>query len=465
MFAPWGTSALPRGAKLMLHHNVRRRSPSTRALSILLIALVGVCGCESLSRWSSRDDSQRHASRLQELQLKVMRYADEYSGALVDPLGRFTSVARSPEERLTAQNWRLSQSTSAYTVASGPNPVINALDMIVLASLSRMVLEDQWVNQLYGERAVPLLNIHRDLEGRSWALVEGVLNFEEVTQLRAIIEEWRALHPQIRAVAQIRFADFAAIARSTPQHASHGASLFGLIGLDPMRSIDPAVREIEQTRVLAERTIFYLQRAPNLLDMQIEHLIYQLAVMPETKQTLLDVSKMALAAEAVGTLTNDVPDIIAAERHAIIEDLTQALVAEQTRLRELLVEVRAVLESGAEVSESVGSTVQAVDGLVSTIRTRTEDGTHSTQPRRPFDVTEYTTAMREITTGARELHALLEQVDSSSVSVEHLTGETVREIQELADHVYWRVVSIILVLAATILVGMLLYRYAARRFA
>jgi hypothetical protein len=449
----------------MLHHNPCRRFTSTRGLSIFFIVLVGICGCESLPRWSSRDDSQRQASRLQEVQLKVMRYADEYSGALVDPLGRFTSVAKSPEERLAAQNWRLTQATAAYTIASGPNPIINALDMIVLATLSRMVLEDQSVDGLYGERAIPLLNIHRELEARAWALVENVLVFEEITQLRAIIEEWRALHPRIRAVAQIRFADFAAISGNTSKQASHGPSLFSLIGLDPFGSIDPAVREIEQTRVLAERTIFYLQRAPNLLDMQIERLVYQLAVMPETKQTLTDVSRVALAAEAVGALTNDAPDIIAAERHAIIEELTQALFAEQTRLSELLVEVRAVLESGATVSESVGTTVQAVDGLVSTIHARRDAKPDSNEPRRPFDVTEYTAAMREISTSARELHALLDQVDSSSVSVEHLTGATAREIQALADHVYWQIVSIVLVLAATILTGMLMYRYAARRLA
>lgn len=448
----------------MLHHNPCRRFTSTRGLLILLIVLVGICGCESLPRWNSQEESQRQASRLQEVQLKVMRYADEYSGALVDPLGRFTSVAKSPEERLTAQNWRLSQATAAYTIASGPNPIINALDMIVLATLSRMVLEDQWVNELYGARAIPLLNIHRDLEARAWALVENVLDFEEMTQLRAIIEEWRALHPRVRAVAQIRFADFAAISGNTSKRASHGPSLFALIGLDPLGSIDPAVREIEQTRVLAERTIFYLQRAPNLLDLQIERLVYQLAVMPETKQTLSDMSKVAFAADAVGALTNDAPALIAAERDAIIQELTQALFAEQTRLRELLVDVHTVLESGTVVSESVGSTVQAIDGLVTTIRTRRDEKTHSNEPRRPFDITEYTATMREIATSARELHALLDQVDSSSVSVEHLTGATAREIQELADHVYWRIVSIVLVLAASILIGMLIYRYAARRF-
>lgn len=446
----------------MLHHKGPQIS-SARVLAILLIALLGIAGCESLPRWNSRDESQRHASRLQELQLKVMRYADEYSGALVDPLGRFTSMARSPEERLVAQNWRLTQATSAYTIASGPNPTINALDMIVLATLSRMVLEDQWVNNLYGERAIPVLNIHRDLEERAWQLIDNVLVFEQMTQLRAIIEEWRALHPNVRAVAQIRFADFASISRNTPQQASHGGSLFALIGLDPLGSIDPAVREIEQTRLLAERTIFYLQRAPNLLDMQVERLVYQLAVMPEAKQTLVDVSKVALAAESIGAFANDAPNVIAAERHAIISEFTQALAVEQTRLSALLVEVRTVLESGVAVSESVASTVQTVDGLVNTIKTRARDAPHTAGPRRPFDITEYTAVMREITTSAREIDALLEQVDSSSVSVERLTGEAAREIQALADHVYWQMVSLVIVFAVTLLLCMLAYRFIASR--
>lgn len=429
----------------------------------MLLALVGVFGCQSLPRWSSAEESQRQASRLQQVQLKVMRYSDEYSGALVDPLARLTSLATSAEERLAAQNWRITQATSAYTIASGPNPIINALDMIVLATLSRAVLEDEWVNQLYGERAAPLRDIHRELEGKSWALVDDLLTFEEITQLRAIIEEWRALHPHIRTVAQIRFADFAAI-RAKPRHASHSPSLFALIGLDPLRSIDPAVREIEQTRVLAERTIFYLQRAPNLLDMQIERLVYQLAVMPETKQTLDDVSKVAHASEAIGILSSNAPEIIATQRQAIIEEFTQALASEQDRLRGLLLEINQVLESGAAVSASVGSTVQAVDGLVHTIRSRS-DASRPAQGGRPFDVTEYITAMRELTTSARELHGLLDQIGASSASVEQLTGATIRDVRALADHVYWQIISIFFVLAAIVVISMLLYRHLDRRLA
>jgi hypothetical protein len=33
-----------------------------------------------------------------------------------------------------------------------------------------------------------------------------------------------------------------------------------MLGIDPLSGLDPAIREIEQTRALAERTIYYMQR-------------------------------------------------------------------------------------------------------------------------------------------------------------------------------------------------------------
>ena len=46
-----------------------------------------------------------------------------------------------------------SQATGAFTIATGPNPELNAIDMLVFATLSRMVIEDRWVGELYGPRA------------------------------------------------------------------------------------------------------------------------------------------------------------------------------------------------------------------------------------------------------------------------------------------------------------------------
>ena len=45
-------------------------------------------------------------------------------------------------------------------IANGPNPVTNALDMVLLTTLSSMLVDDTWV----GERAVALQDAHRRLE-------------------------------------------------------------------------------------------------------------------------------------------------------------------------------------------------------------------------------------------------------------------------------------------------------------
>ncbi|MFL6618773.1 MAG: hypothetical protein ACJ8MH_09225 [Povalibacter sp.] len=440
-----------------------------RSIVIATLALFCFAGCSSLRirpQQQQRQQSEQRTSMLQEVQLKVMRYADEYSGALVDPLGRFAAQAQSPEERLAAQNWRLSQATSAYTIASGPNPVINALDMIVLATLSRMVLEDRWVGELYGDRAMPLVNVHRDLEQRAWILVEGVLNGDQLTQLHAVIEEWRAVNPKVRAVAQIRFADFAAVTRSTSRDQSQANnSLFSLIGIDPMKSIDPAVREIEQTRLLAERTIFYVQRAPNLLDMQIERLVYQLAVAPEATRTLADIQRVSTAAEAIGQLANQAPSIIANERHALIEQAADTFLSQQKKLQDLLVETKAMLDAGTLASDSLGDTVKATDAFVARIQGRMDARRATAEaPSSGFDISHYTSAVRETGTSAQELRSLLVQLQSSSAGLEQAADKTRQQLDQLVDHVFWRSVWIIVITAIVLLATILCYRLLLHRW-
>lgn len=413
-----------------------------------------------MQRWVSRDESERRAARLQEVQLKVMRYADNYSGRMRDPLEALNVQSVSPEERLAAHNWRITQAAAAYTIASGSNPVVNALDMIALATLSRMVVEDYRTDSLFRVRAAPLLEVHRSLERQAWTLVEGVLDLDQTNQLRTLIEQWHAEHPGARSVSQVRFADFAAIV-GRPSDDAHGSgSLFALIGLDPLRNLDPAVRELEQTRQLAERTIYYLQRAPSLLDMQVERLAYQLAVMPEAKQTLAGVERVSVAAAAIGELTADTPAIIASERHAIIVQLTAALHAEQDRLQALLVDVRDVLSAGAQTSDSVTTTVAALDDFVARFQPRHVQPTATSAPRRPFDITEYAQTARELATATQNMQALLVQLDTSSAGIERLASATTRVLHETVDHAFWRGIALIAALAIAALLTTLAYRYA-----
>jgi hypothetical protein len=440
------------------------RTPPVRSIVLLACVLASVFGCASISNLVSRDESERRAAHVQDAQLKVMRYADDYSARITDPLHALNASSIAPEERLLAHDWRIQQSTAAYTIASGPNPIINALDMVVLATLSRMVVENQ-VSAFAGSRANSLLDVHRELERQSWALVDETLDDDQRNELRALIEQWRREHPQVRAISQIRFADFAAIRQRSNAAAptsGNSRSVFERIGLDPLSNLDPAVRELEQTRLLAERTIYYLQRSPALLEMQVERLAYQLAITPEAKQSLAGMERVSFAAESIGKLSDDAPALIANERQALIADFTASLHQEQEHLQALLAETSEVLKSGTQASDSVSETIAALDALVGRFQQNGASPSSTAAARRPFDITEYTQTARELAAAARDLHTLLVQVDSSSASAERLAAASMQGLNRVVDQAFWRCVGLIALLALAALLTMLAYRYVSR---
>jgi hypothetical protein len=424
--------------------------------------LAAVVGCSTVQRFTPREESKVRAAQLQALQLKVMRFADDYTGRISDPIDKLDIESTPPEVRLRAHNWHVSQATAAYTIASGANPTINALDMVVLATLSRMVVEDRLLED-YGQRARALLDAHRHLEQQSWSLLNGVLNEEQTKEVRAVIDRWRAENPTTRSVAQVRFADFAALELRRGKEQQEGGGLFSFIGLDPLSNLDPAVRELEQTRQLAERTIYYLQRAPSLLDMEIERLVYQLAAMPEAERTLANIDRLSLAAEAMGQLSARAPEIIASERHAIISELTSTLRAEQDRLQPLLVSVRDVLDAGTQTSQSVTGTVTALDAFVGRFQPAEPAPTTPATPKRPFDITEYAATARDLAAAADRVQALLAQLNNSSKDVEHVARAATQEVNGIIDHIFKLAIVLILVLGFVTVLCVLLYRYVSPR--
>jgi hypothetical protein len=431
------------------------------------VVVAVLAGCGMMSKFSGADKkAEEEAVKYQQLQLAVMRFADEYAGRIADPILAFKRETTDAGERLAAQNWLLSQTTSVYTVASGPNPIANALDMVVVATLSRMVMEDSWVAEKYGDRAVQLRDAHARLEPRAWSLVDDILTEGQKTQLRKVIDDWRAHNPQVRAVAYIHFHDFAkAIGQPPPGEARQPGSLFGLLGLDPLSNLDPAVREITQTRHLAERAIFYMQRAPNLIDMQIERLTYQFTSLPETKALLVDLERASLATEAAGKLAGDLPAVIARERQAAIAQFTDALYAQESQMRELALALRGTLEAGTATSDSLNATIRSLDTLMKRFEKPEASAVEAepATPKKPFDITDYAQAAREFSATARELQTLVATIDAGTPGLANLTQRATGDIKGVIDHLFWRLVLLVVIVIVLTVVAILGYRLIAHR--
>ena len=375
-----------------------------------------------------------------------MRFADEYAGRLLEPMRKFQRSTVSPGERLAAQNWLVQQTTTAYTNATGQNAITNALDMVVLSTMSRMALEDGTIEEAFGDRVHTLREVYAILEPESWELLEGVVTPEQIKAVHAALDDWRAQNPHVHSVSYVHFRDFV----SSPEAAKSrdltgGSGLLSLLGLDPLSSLDPTVQEIARTRQSVERAMYFLQRSPQLLDMQIERVTYQLAVMPESQGLLADLDRTSRAAESVGKLADKLPEVVAHEREAAIRQLMGELDSQQAQMRELLTDMRATLQAGTAASDSVNQTTRALDAFISGFRKPPDP---NRPPGKPFDITEYTATAHELAAASTQLQGLLAQLNASGPGVARLTDSAATQLNGVVDRAYRRLVELILILVA-----------------
>ena len=441
----------------MLH-----RFPLSRLVLVATLVAAMLSSCAVTNRIFRNTAAEEQAAALLQLQLSVMRFADEYTARLADQVIVFQQGTANPADRLAAQGWLVSQATAAFTIASGPNPELNAIDMLVFVSLSRRVIEDRWVAELYNGRAEGLLGAHKALEERAWRLASELLAPEQAIELRSSLDKWHRENPLLRAVPFIHLEDFAfATSRTRASTSPSTGSVFSFLGIDPLSNLDPAVREIAQTRQLGERAVYYAQRTPKLLSMEVQRLVFELAVMPESVQLLQSIARVSTAAQQTGDLAAGLPDLLATERAATIEQLTGILDSRQGQLQALIVELRSTLEAGTATSDSVKGTIASLDVLLARFDS---PPTTPGEPRQPFDITQYTETFRQLSETAQQLQVLISQVDGKAPGLTQLLDRAAGRVQSLVDHVFWRLVQLGLVLIGTGLAGALGYRLIVGRW-
>ncbi|MEJ2514359.1 MAG: hypothetical protein P8080_07365 [Gammaproteobacteria bacterium] len=440
----------------------RGRRVTAVGLGLLLLMTVIVSGCGIIERATGqaarRQQMEIEQKQLSEsVQLAVMRFSDQYRETIETEAE--TLVRRYPDvaSRIRLLDWSFSQATAATIIAAGPNIVTNVLDMVVLAGLSRRVAEESLPARWPRGEVDRVIRVHRQLENEAFRLLQLLDPGQEETreaELSALMDQWSADNPDVTQVAYIRFADFAGLGKRTQRPVSPG--LLGIIGLDLMSGIDPAVAEIEQTRQLAERALFYAQRLPMLIDLQIRVGAARVAAAPEMVEMLQTVNSIGAMSRTATELGSEIPGLVARERQAAIDQVLAGLQAQQAEMTTLARELRGALEAGALTAENLDGVVNSADRLMA--RFEPAPGAAPKEPGRPFDITEYTTALAELNVTTRELQALLAGVDGLAPRLAAQVDELTARTEALVDYAFWRLVLLI----AVILLAAIVYRLVAR---
>jgi hypothetical protein len=434
-----------------------------------VIGVVIVVSCASSGASSAgRDESltatetEERKKTQQEVQSELMAFSDRFFAGTLEAAKTLEGALETPESRYVAAAARLVGLMATTDIAASPNPGAALLDMTVYVTLKRMVWEAYWMPEVYGEAGRPVLETLRELEDDIWDITAGVYTPEQLAELRQLIDDWRAQHPDTVAVDFMRLGEL-------------GESRQVLALMDVGRSggmlapVKEANRNLEEMRLLAERLAFMATRVQLMMSLQVEMASAKLAVQPEVQQLLEDSRRLTEAsknaAEAFATLATDLPE----ERRAAIDQILKGLGEEREQifaelgdeegeLRPALHDVRETLEVGRNLAVELGETARNIDALMARMMAG------NPKSPRPFDILEYQATFAELSATAREVQAVLDSIQSilSSADIERqinpiLEGANRLE-NEFIDRAFTRGIALIVVFFVVLTTYRLLMR-------
>lgn len=313
--------------------------PIIGRLSVPLASLVlFACALRPPSAASPTGPAATGTDSALKLQAVVMDMADDYIAALGESVYLLTrSGELDSKGRWLAQSFLRNGVGASLDIAVGPNPAVNQLDLLVLASLQAWSFEVHWIPAGIGLPGRPALARLKRAEAEAWASAAGTLSEAQLRTLRELIEAWIKENPDRTVVALVRFDEFADARKMSSLSLRSEAQ--GLL-----KEVGQAVAAVDDARLLGERLLWFAGRYPYLLGEQTELTAYRLIDQPEGARIMDAIASLKrlsdVLAEQIRTLKDDVHEEqaafferIAAERAAAIAQLQEAL---QATVRESL---------------------------------------------------------------------------------------------------------------------------------
>jgi hypothetical protein len=387
----------------------------------------------------------------EQLDSEVRRFAQRYIARVT----QFYEETKAGENLTSKQrrhiiDYQLESSTAAVSIAVGENPVTNLLDMMVLATLSRMESESPSALEFYGEeRAAVLAGVAGELERDIWNISGNVLTEQQQAQLRALIDAQVETNPDFSYFFRTRFSGFSGVEADGLGEVQRTGGL--------LSSFNRTLDEVEQVRLLSERLMFRLDFAQYLAGMRAEQVFDDLMQQPELKQTMDSTNRFALAIEGLPderfAAIDQVLAGIAQERKALIKDF----VDQQSTIHQTLRESRPVLESASVLAAHLNEITKTLE------RTATKVNLDLGGEGEPVDIVAYQKLIAESAATAKELRLLSESLARTEILNQNVVP-AFGEFQGHIDDVIYRLFFMMIATIVVFFLALYLYRRATQGY-
>src|SRR5262245_41356813 len=283
-----------------------------------------------------------------DLQEDLMRSADIFLAGMSTSAEQLRRDG-APISQVDLRTLQISYTATILALATGPNAITNLLDLLVLISRSCLIVETYWLPKVYGESARPFLETCQETETQLWQIATPFLTAAQQQELRSTIQ---TLHQQDRNSPPLLPGQalnlVTGVAKVSQKKRYEPSSVFSLLMLDPLAGLDPATRELAETRLFAERALVNAQRTPNLVRWESGLVPLPAAEMPQLQQLLTNSTQLATAADRLSQVVAQLPALLSAER----ERLLGALKEQETGLSSLAKQVQQTLATGSQMADS-----------------------------------------------------------------------------------------------------------------
>ena len=441
----------------------------------LRMALGRTCVCFlalifALASFSSHASAQRQEVTRDQLQSDIIRYIMRYQGFMGQAFDELLETEDDIRLRMLLQETKLANNFGITNIALQPYAEVNLLDVIVFASLTRIVLEDYWAPDVFGpEKGERLIEEALSLENQIWTLAETYLDLAEREELRTLIIQWRKNNSGIIYVEGVRFSDFAdEFSDSALARRGRGALLF--------TSISEAAAEIERARNMGERFLFYAQTIPFATREMLRLMTFDMLNEPDMRLAIENTSTMTAELRQFNLIIEALPDQvskqIAAEREALMSELderegtlAELLAKTESSIKEaqvLVKEGRDLVKEGQELASMVEGTVDKLIPLLA----GGEEGSDS--------IAELQETLKLASSTARETDLLLTSIDrllnsprlsGGTASIIEISDVAGSEVKAISNHLFLVIAGLILIAVVAAVSGAFVYRFLASRFA
>ena len=312
-------------------------APAAWVVVLVAVSLLNA-GCANQDRKAPTKEShalldKQEPGRVTQVQQSLMIFVDQFMPALAEGFDYIERNATAPEARAAAKARKINGALAALKNAVNPQPYAGLLDMVVMVTLLSDRASATAAKELYGPYSERLTTGLAAQRAEIWSVASRYITAEQLEELSQSIQEWQNAHPERQYLAFVRIDGFPETRQIQQDRkpARRANSVYGLLFLDPLSNLDPAVREFEMSRQLAERAFFYLQRMPLVIAWQTEQVFSQMVGAPEVQSAISSIGTFANStvrftentgrfAASVESFRTDIDRL----RHGALEQVEQA---------------------------------------------------------------------------------------------------------------------------------------------